>query len=86
VLPYWSRQDVFRALLEGYESTRPLTAAEYAALPVFAALRQRFLFGPETKQSPAFGAGWMTGGWLARMIEFIQACQDGHGLARVGLR
>lgn len=82
----WSRQAVFRALLEGYQSVRPLSAAEYEALPVFAALRQLFLFGGAIKHAPAHGVAPMTGDWLVRLAGFIRACQDGHWLARVGLR
>jgi Ser/Thr protein kinase RdoA (MazF antagonist) len=81
----WSKQAVFRALLDGYESIRPLSTAEYEALPVFAALRQLFLFGGAIKHAPAFGVAPMTGDWLARMVVFIRACQDGRWLARVGL-
>ena len=55
----WSKQDVFRALLEGYQSIRPLSAAEYEALPVFAALRQLFLFGGVIKHSPAHGSAYV---------------------------
>jgi Ser/Thr protein kinase RdoA (MazF antagonist) len=82
----WSKQDVFHALLEGYQAIRPLSTAEYEALPIFAALRQLFLFGKAIEHSPAFGVAPMTDEWLTRMVGFIQACQDGHWLARVGLR
>ncbi|MBZ0298366.1 MAG: phosphotransferase, partial [Anaerolineae bacterium] len=54
----WSQQPVFRALLAGYQSVRPLTAVEFEALPVFAALRQLFLFGAAIKYSPGFGVQW----------------------------
>ncbi len=81
----WSKQAVHRALLEGYQSVRPLSAAEIEALPVFAALRQIFLFGAAIKHAAAFGAAWMNADWLARMVEFIRLCRDGQWLARVGL-
>jgi len=82
----WSKKDVFRALLNGYETIRPLSTAEFEALPVFAALRQFFLFGSAIRYAPAFGAVWMGGDWLVQKIEFIKACQDRQWLDRVGLR
>ncbi|MBN1287043.1 MAG: phosphotransferase [Anaerolineae bacterium] len=79
-----SKLAMFRALVAGYESARPLTGAERQALPGFAALRQMFLFGAVIKNAPGFGVGWMDG-WLDRSIEFIRACRSGDWLARVGL-
>jgi len=72
----WSRQDLFRALLDGYQSVRPLLPAEYAALPAFAGLRQLFLFGMVVKNAAAFGTAWLTPDWLSRMLDFIAACQN----------
>jgi Ser/Thr protein kinase RdoA (MazF antagonist) len=57
----WSKQAVFRAMLEGYQAIRPLSVDEFEAIPVFAALRQLFLFGAIINHIPAFGsarAGW----------------------------
>jgi hypothetical protein len=61
------------------------SVAEVDSLPVFAALRQLFLFGAAIEYAPGFGVAWMTGEWFARMVAFIRACQEGDWLARVGL-
>lgn len=82
----WSQGDVFRALLAGYQSVRPLTVAEIEALPAFAGLRQIFLFGTAIQYAPGGGAGWLTPTWFAQMVAFIEACCDEGWLARVGLR
>lgn len=82
----WSRKDLFRALLAGYQSVRPLTPEEIQALPGFAALRQFFLFGTLIRHTPAWGHYvWWQPGWLDRMTDFIRCCQDGQWLERVGL-
>jgi len=71
-----SKSETCRALLDGYQSVRPLTMDEFDALPYFAGLRQMFIFGAAIKNSSTFGMSWMEGHWLAHNIEFIRACLE----------
>ncbi len=81
----WSKGEIYRALLAGYEAERPLAAAERSALRYFVALRQMFLFGAAIQNAPAFGISWMDG-WLERSVEFIKGCLEESWDEKVGLR
>jgi Ser/Thr protein kinase RdoA (MazF antagonist) len=55
----------FRA---GYESVRPLSPREVAALPLFVAARQQWWFGGTAANANAIGAGLILGGGLERQL------------------
>lgn len=67
------------AFLRGYEAVRPLSNAERAALPAFAALRQLWLCGVGVTNLPGVGLGLFEEWLFERCLPFFQQ------LARGGL-
>jgi Ser/Thr protein kinase RdoA (MazF antagonist) len=73
-----ARQPVFDALLEGYQSVRPLSDAERRALPHFVLVRHNWLLGGSgIPRSPRFGISWLTGGYFERFMGFIRGWLEG---------
>ncbi len=65
------RHAIWRAFHAGYEAVLPLTAADEAALPVFAAIRHIWLMGEFAGRTAEWGREFLTEAWLRREAAFL---------------
>jgi len=67
------RQAMWHAFRAAYGAERPVTPADEAALPVFAAVRHIWLMGEFAVQTALWGTETLSTAWLAREVAFLLA-------------
>lgn len=70
--------DVAR-FLAGYESVRPLPAADRAALPLFAAVREVWFIGLQTENAPVWGYGLADDDFLTQRLRLLRELVEALG-------
>jgi Ser/Thr protein kinase RdoA (MazF antagonist) len=68
-----SRQPMWHAFRQGYESVRRLSPADEAAIPIFVAIRHLWLVGSWAAHQPYWGTEAMWPDWFAREVKFLLA-------------
>lgn len=73
----WNKRDeaLMPAYLDGYQSRRPLGAAERTAFPAFAALRQIWFMGLQAGNSGDWGIAWLDERNYDRALAFLKQCE-----------
>jgi Ser/Thr protein kinase RdoA (MazF antagonist) len=66
-----TRQAMWHAFRQGYESIRRLAPADEAAIPMFVAIRHLWLVGSWAAQLPYWGTEAMWPDWFARELKFL---------------
>jgi Ser/Thr protein kinase RdoA (MazF antagonist) len=67
------RHAMWHAFVEGYRSVRPIAPADFAAVPIFVAIRHIWLMGEMAGQIAAWGTDNLSAPWLALQAAFLLA-------------
>jgi Ser/Thr protein kinase RdoA (MazF antagonist) len=64
--------ELWEAVVQGYQTIRPLTQAEQAAIPAFVYARQIWLMGVHTRARERFGDAWLSDFYWASKIQTLK--------------
>ena len=62
----------WEAVVQGYQTIRPLTPAEHAAIPAFIYARQIWLMGVHTRARERFGDAWLSDFYWASKLQTLK--------------
>jgi len=64
--------ELWEAVVRGYQTIRPLTPAEHAAMPAFIYARQIWLMGVHTRARERFGDAWLSDFYWASKLQTLK--------------
>jgi Ser/Thr protein kinase RdoA (MazF antagonist) len=66
----------WHAFIEGYKTIRPITATDFEAVPLFAAIRHIWLLGEYASRAEVWGSSAVPAFWIEKEIENLQSWEN----------